>query len=58
MPVDGNVFEYREVNECHYAFRATFFRRFVVLETISGSESTGCFGLSASFNGVYIKVKK
>ena len=56
--LDGNVFEYREVNECHYAFRATFFRRFVVLETISGGESTGCFGMGAAFDGVYIKVKK
>ena len=56
--LDGNKFEYREVNECHYAFRATFFRRFVVLETISGGESTRCFGMGASFDGVYIKVKK
>ena len=56
--LDGNKFEYREVNECHYAFRATFFRRFVVLESLSGGESTRCFGMGASFDGVYIKVKK
>ena len=34
----------------HYAFRATFFRRFVVLESISGGESTRCFGMGASFD--------
>ncbi len=56
--LDGNVFEYYEVNECHYAFRATFFRRFVVLESISGGESTRCFGMNASFDGVYVKVKQ
>ena len=55
--LEGNVFEYRDVNECHYAFIATFFRRFVVLESLSGGESTGCFGMGASFDGVYVKVK-
>lgn len=56
--LDGNEFEYRDVNECGYAFRATFFTRFVVLQTISGEASTRCFGMNASFDGVYIKVKK
>lgn len=56
--LDGNEFEYRDVNECGYAFRATFFPCFVVLQTISGGESTRCFGKNASFDGVYIKVKK
>lgn len=56
--LEGNKFEYREVNECHYAFRATFFRRFVVLESISGGESASCFGMNASFDGVYIKIRK
>lgn len=56
--LEGNVFEYRNVNECDYAFRATFFRRFVVLESLSGGETTRCFGMGASFDGVYIKVKK
>lgn len=54
----GNTFEYRDVNECGYAFRATFFQRFVHLKTISDNESLGCFGSGAAFDGVYIKVKQ
>ena len=56
--LSGNEFEYLNVNECNYGFRASFFPRFVVLETIAGGEKMhGCFGLGASFDGVYIKVK-
>lgn len=54
----GNVFEYRDINECGYGFRATFFPRFVVLQTITDSPSYDCFGAGASFDGVYIKVKQ
>ena len=54
----GNVFEYRDVNECGYGFRATFFPRFVVLETITPYSSLDCFGAGAAFDGVYIKVKQ
>jgi len=52
----GNEFEYTEMNECHYGFRASFFPRFVVLETIQGGDQMHqCFGLGASLDGVYIK---
>ena len=55
----GNTFEYRHVNECGYAFRATFFPKFVVLQTTTETaEALDCFGAGASFNGVYIKVKQ
>ena len=54
----GNVFEYNDVNECGYAFRATFFPRFVFLDTISGNDTLDCFGMGASFNGIYIKIKQ
>lgn len=56
--LNGNIFEYREVNECHYGFRATFFPRFVVLSTITDYKSLDCFGMGAAFDGVYIKVKQ
>ncbi len=56
--LNGNVFEYYEVNECHYGFRATFFPRFVVLKTITDTESLHCFGMGAAFDGVYVKVKQ
>ena len=56
--LNGNVFEYYNLNECGYGFRATFFPRFVVLKTLTGYGSTDCFGMGASFDGVYIKVKK
>jgi hypothetical protein len=54
----GNRFEYRHVNECGYGFKATFYQRFVMLETITGNESLECFGAGAAFDGVYIKVKQ
>ena len=53
-----NVFEYRDVNECGYGFRAKFFPRFVVLQTITDYNTLDCFGAGASFEGVYIKVKQ
>ena len=56
--LNGNTFEYYDLNECGYGFRATFFPRFVVLKTLTGYGSTDCFGMGASFDGVYIKVKK
>ena len=54
----GNMFEYRDVNECGYGFRATFYKRFAYLETITGNETLDCFGMGASFDGIYIKVKQ
>lgn len=56
--LNGNMFEYREANECHYGFRALFFPRFLVINTITDHESLGCFGMGASYAGVYIKVKQ
>ena len=54
----GNRFEYREVNECHYGFSATFFPRFVILKTITDYETLSCFGAHSAFDGVYIKIKQ
>jgi hypothetical protein len=55
----GNEFEYSNVNECHYGFRATFFPLFVVLETTEGTDELHkCFGLGATFDGIYIKQKQ
>lgn len=54
----GNRFEYRDVNECGYGFSATFYPRFVVLNTITDNESLECFGMGAAFDGIYIKVKQ
>lgn len=54
----GNVFEYHDVNECGYGFKATFYPRFVVLESLTTGETLNCFGAFASFDGIYIKVKK
>ena len=54
----GNKFEYRDVNECGYGFSATFYPRFVVLNTITDNESLECFGMGAAFDGIYIKVKQ
>lgn len=55
----GNQFVYDHVNECGYAFKATFFKRFVVLTTVSDyGETMGCFGANAAFDGVYIMVKE
>lgn len=54
----GNVFDYQEVNECGYGFRATFYPRFVVLKTTTDYNTLDCFGAGAAFDGVYIKVKQ
>ncbi|MBQ8657390.1 MAG: hypothetical protein IJ527_10155 [Prevotella sp.] len=57
--LNGNTFDYLEVNECHYGFRAFFYDKFVVLRTIAGQdEMFGCFGMGTAFDGVYIKLKK
>lgn len=54
----GNHFEYLDVNECGYGFEAFFYPRFVVLRSVTGYESMRCFGMNATFEGVYIKVKE
>ena len=51
-------FVYENVNDCGYGFSAHFFKKFVVLQTISGPETLGCFGMGTAFDGVYIKVKQ
>ncbi len=53
-----DYFYYEKLNECGYGFGAYFFKRFVVLKTISGPETLKCFGEHASFDGVYMKVKQ
>lgn len=54
-----NSFVYENVNECGYGFSAYFYKRFVVIKTISPiPESNKCFGMGASLEGVYIKTKK
>lgn len=53
-----DYFYYENLNECGYAFSAHFFKRFVVLKTTSSQETLKCFGKSASFDGVYMKVKQ
>ena len=53
----GNKFVYKDVNDCGYAFSATFFPRFVVLQTVSSWDTTECFGAHSSFGGVSIKIK-
>jgi hypothetical protein len=52
------VFEYRNVNECGYGFKATFYPKFVVLSSITEGETLNCFGAFSAFDGIYIKVKK
>lgn len=54
----GSSFTYTKVNDCDYAFKATFFKKFVVLKTLPESSGLGCFGMGASFDGVYIKIKQ
>ncbi len=56
--LEGNVFKYLHLNECDYGFKATFFPRFVVLETITSIESCDCFGAGATFNGIYLKTQQ
>ena len=56
--LSGNHFKYLNVNECGYGFEAFFFPQFVVLESVTEYETFHCFGMNASFEGVYIKVKE
>ena len=56
--LQGNRFEYRNVNDCGYGFQATFYPKFVVLKSITGAETLDCFGAHSAFDGIYIKVKK
>jgi len=56
--LNGNVFEYRDVNECGYGFKATFYPKFVVLDSVTEGETLDCFGVWSSFTGIYIKVKQ
>ena len=51
-------FVYENVNDCSYGFSAHFFKKFVVLKTITGPETLNCFGHGVAFDGVYIKVKQ
>ena len=51
-------FEYENVNECGYGFSAHFFKKFVVLKTITNYNTLGCFGMGVAFDGVYIKIKQ
>ncbi|MBO4659082.1 MAG: hypothetical protein J5637_05620 [Prevotella sp.] len=51
----GNTFTYNEVNECHYGFKATFFPKFVVLESTTNYDTHDCFGAHTAFDGIYIK---
>ena len=53
-----DFFIYNNVNECGYSFSAHFFKKFVVLKTISDYKTLECFGSGAAFDGVYIKVKQ
>ena len=52
-----NWFTYENVNECGYGFSAHFFKKFVVLKSMTGNETLGCFGSGAAADGVYIKKK-
>jgi hypothetical protein len=56
--LEGNTFEYRDVNGCGYGFRATFYPKFVVLKSITDGETLECFGAWSSFDGIYIKIKQ
>ncbi|MBQ3804340.1 MAG: hypothetical protein II844_00850 [Prevotella sp.] len=53
-----DYFNYDNVNECGYSFSAHFFKKFVVLKSTSDYDTYGCFGMGATFDGVYIKVKQ
>jgi hypothetical protein len=53
-----DYFIYKNVNDCGYGFSAHFFKKFVVLKTITDHETFGCFGMGVAFDGVYIKVKQ
>ena len=52
------MFEYRNVNECGYGFKATFYPKFVVLRSITEGETLNCLEPLSAFDGMYIRVKK
>ena len=51
-----NFFYYENLNDCGYGFGAYFFKRFVVLKTLTPAD--GCFGMGVAFDGVYMKIKQ
>ena len=51
-----DYFIYENANECGYGFSAHFFKKFVVLKSITTDRKTfECFGMGVAFDGVYIK---
>jgi len=56
--LNGPEFTYDNVNECGYGFKATFFKKFVVIESTTEYRTFECFGMGATFEGVYIKTKQ
>ena len=56
--LDGPEFTYSNVNDCGYGFKATFFKKFVLLESITDYNTFRCFGMGTTFQGVYIKTKQ
>ncbi len=53
-----DYFYYENANECGYGFSAHFFKKFVVLKSVTGPDTYGCFGRGVTFEGVYMKVKQ
>jgi len=53
-----DYFIYNDANDCGYGFSAHFFKKFVVIKSITGNDTFGCFGYGVTFAGVYIKVKQ
>ena len=53
-----DYFIYNDATECGYGFSAHFFKKFVVIKSITGYDTFGCFGNGVTFAGVYIKVKQ
>ena len=51
---DGG-FTYENVNECGYGFKASIFKKFLVLESTTEYETFRCFGMGVAFDAVYIK---
>lgn len=56
--LQGNYFEYTDVNECGYAFEVFFFPQFMVARNVSDYDTFSCFGMGATLSGVYVKTKK
>lgn len=53
-----DYFIYNDANECGYGFSVHFFKKFIVIKSITGYDTFGCFGQGVTFQGVYIKVKQ